>query len=108
MKWLPGLERGHLVVRAPGQKVRHGPGVGPARVRVADRRGEELEETHRRALAASNNHCRDCSAFRSRQADSFPGAQDGLGYDARDRRHGGPHGTTIFAVGSEIRLGTMI
>jgi hypothetical protein len=44
--WLHGADRRHAGARAPGQEFIGGAGVGPARVRVADVGGEELEEAH--------------------------------------------------------------
>ena len=54
-----GGERRHAMALAPGEEVAHGAAVGPARVRVADRGGEELEETQPRSVASGGNKRRD-------------------------------------------------
>ena len=44
---------------APAEELGHGAAVGAARVRVADRGGEELEETQPRSVASGGNKRRD-------------------------------------------------
>jgi hypothetical protein len=55
---LHGRDRWHAGGGAPGQKFLSGPGVGAARVRVANLGGEEFEEAHRGALAGSGDERR--------------------------------------------------
>src|SRR5690242_20277519 len=50
--------RGHVVVLAPGEEVRHRTAVSPPRVRVPDPRGEEFQKSDARSIAACGDQCR--------------------------------------------------
>ena len=58
VKRLHGGDRWHPLLVAPGQKLRHGAAVGPARVRVADVGREEFQEAKRGALAGGGDQRR--------------------------------------------------
>ena len=55
MRRLHGRDRWHALVVAPGQKLRHGVALGPARVRVADVGCEEIQEAARRLVAGGGD-----------------------------------------------------
>ena len=70
MQRLHGYERWHAMHLAPGQKLGHGTAVGPAGVLVADRRGEELEETPLRLIAGRGDERRQALECRNRSGQS--------------------------------------
>jgi hypothetical protein len=50
-----GGDRRHPGILAPGQEIRHGTAIGPPRMRIADLRGEELQEADAGRLAGAGD-----------------------------------------------------
>ena len=72
MHRLHGADRRHAGALAPGQKFIRGPGVGAARVRVADVGGEEFEEAEAGAVAGGSDDSRDNRGLNSERNEVIP------------------------------------
>ena len=55
---LDGCHRWHVLLLTPGQKLRHGPAIGPARVWIADTGREELHVSVRGTIAGDGDQGR--------------------------------------------------